>query len=692
MKASILIQAALASGSLGLIYALLTAIRISRASEGNEKMQAIAAAIRLGVNAFIKREYLAIFVAATLIYFLLMTYIGLWSAVGFVIGITCAALTAFLGALISVRANVRTADAAQQGVKRAAATAFRGSFATGALVASFSLLSVTLSYLAVKSLAPLSSLAPEEEIFRTLVGLIFGGSTVSVFARIVGGIYAKSADVGADLVSRVESYVPENDARNAAVIADSVGDHIVDNAGLSADLYETGTIALVAAMLIAGTSFGTESPWVEFPLLIGSIGVISTLFAAAGTRLTGKRPRIIAALYRGALPASLVSAGALFLGSDWFTGLSLIQPALSATAIAAVGSIGLTLTWLIIGITEYYTSKGFAPVKSIAAASESGHATNIITGLSVSMKSTALPVVAVIAAITCAYFLGGGFSASSGTGLFAVALALVAMTSQAGVIAAIGAYGPIADNAASICEIAGLSEETRNITQSLDAAGKTTKAITKGYAISASGFAALLLFSEYAHAFSTRTFDLVNPAVLLGLFIGGLLPYLFGSLLLTAVARTSGRVVKETLAQFRDIPGIWDGSTPPDYRRCVSIATHSAILLTLPPILLLIATPIAVGALVGREALGGLLIGTLVTGLLQAIALTSGGGAWDNAKQYIEGGMYGGKRSLSHIAAVTGDTVGDPCKDTVGPAIAPIIKIVAVVALLTLIWVPSQIG
>jgi K(+)-stimulated pyrophosphate-energized sodium pump len=691
MKASVLIQVALVSGSLGVVYALLNAVRISRSSEGSEKMQALAGAIRAGVNAFIKREYLAVFVVATLIYLLLLTYTGQWSAIGFIIGVISAALTAYLGAFISGRANVRTAEAAQAGLKQAAAIAFRGSFASGALVAGISLLSVTLSYLAVKSLAPLSSLSPDEETFRTLVGLMLGGSTVSVFARITGGIYAKSADVGADLVSKVETYVPENDARNAAVIADSVGDHIVDNAGLCADLYETATIALVAAMLIAGTSFGTESPWVEFPLLIGGIGVISTLFAAAGARL-GKRRLIIAALYRSALLSSLVTATALYFASDWFAGLSLIQPSLPAPIITAIGAIGLILTWLIIGITEYYTSKGFAPVKRIAAASESGHATNIIAGLSVSMKSTVLPVAAVIIAIAGAYFLGGGFAASTGTGLFAIALALVGMTSMAGVVTAIGAYGPIADNAESIAEITGLSEETRIVTQSLDAAGKTTKAIAKGYAISAAGLAALLLFIEYAHAFSLRTFDLVNPAVLSGLFIGGLLPYLFGSLLLAAVARTAGRIVEETLTQFRDIPGIWDGSTPPDYRRCISIATNSAILQTLVPILFLIATPVAVYALFEREALGGLMIGTLITGLLQAISLTSGGGAWDNAKEYIESGMFGGKRSLAHIAAVTGDTVGDPCKDTVGPAIAPIIKIIAVVSLLTLIWAPTQIS
>jgi K(+)-stimulated pyrophosphate-energized sodium pump len=690
MKASVLIQVALISGSMGLVYALLTVARISRSSEGNEKMQALASAIRAGVNAFIKREYLAIFVIATMIYLLLLTYIGIWSAIGFVIGVTSAALTAYLGALISVRANVRTADAAQRGMKQAVAIAFRGSFATGALVVSVSLLSVALSYLAVISLAPATSLAPDEETFRVLVGLIFGGSTVSVFARITGGLYAKSADVGADLVSKVETYVPENDTRNAAVIADSVGDHIVDNAGLSADLYETSTIALVAAMLIAGTSFGTGSPWVEFPLLIGSIGAISTLFGAACARL-GKRDFIIAALYRGALVSTLSAGTALYFAGDWFSSLSLIQPALSAASIAAIGTVGLGLTWLIIGITEYYTSKGFAPVKRIAAASESGHATNIIAGLSVSMKSTALPVIAAISAIAVAYFLGGGFAASTGTGLYAVSLAVVTMTSMAGVITAIGAFGPIADNAAGIAELAGLTEETRVITQSLNAAGKTTKAITKGYAISAAGLAALLLFTEYAHAFSTRTFDLVNPAVLFGLFIGGLLPYLFSALLLADVARTAGLVVKETLAQFRDIPGIWDGSAQPDYRKCIIIATNSAILQTLLPILLLIATPVAIGVLIGREALGGLVIGTLVTGLLQAISMTSGGGAWDNAKQYIEGGMFGGKRSLAHIAAVTGDTVGDPCKDTIGPAIAPIIKIVAVVALLTLIWVPAQI-
>jgi K(+)-stimulated pyrophosphate-energized sodium pump len=675
MKMSQILMFALGCGALGVIYALVTAAWVSKQPAGSEKMQEISEAVREGATAFLNREYKTVAVVAIILAALLL-YLGKWTSIGFIIGTVGSALAGYIGMMVSVKANVRTTEAAKSGLQAALTVAFKGGSVTGVMVVGLGLLGIAGFYVIAKSSAPV------DDAFHALVGLGFGCSLMSVFARIAGGIYTKAADVGADLVGKVEAGIPEDDPRNAAVIADNVGDNVGDCAGMAADLYETYTVTLVAAMLLAKTVFGAESLWVEFPLLIGGISIIASIIGTYFVRL-GKNQYIMGALYKGLAVSGILAAIAFFFASQWFLKLPGVEPAFTAMGVFTTAVIGLLLTGLIVVITEYFTSKSFDPVKHIAAASQTGHGTNVIAGLAVSMKSTAAPALVICAAIMWAYSLGGGFAGNTGNGLFAIALSAVAMLSMTGIVVAIDSYGPITDNAGGIAEMAGLPEEVRAITDPLDAVGNTTKAVTKGYAIGSAGLAALVLFAEYSRSFGTTVlFDLSNPKVIVGLFIGGLLPYYFGSLLMEAVGKAAGGVVEEVRRQFREIPGIMDYTAKPEYGKCVDIVTKSAIKQMMLPALIPVVAPIAIGLLLGKEALGGVLIGSIVTGLFQAISMTSGGGAWDNAKKFIEDGMYGGKGSEAHKSAVTGDTVGDPYKDTAGPAINPMIKVVNIVALL----------
>jgi len=676
MNASVMTTIALACGAAGVLYALITAAWVSKQSAGSEKMQAISEAIREGAEAFLKREYKTVAVVAVVLAVVLL-YLGKWTSIGFLIGVCGSAIAGYIGMMVSVKANVRTTEAAKQGLSAALSVAFKGGSVTGVMVVGLGLLGITGYYLVAKSFAPV------EEVFHALIGLGFGCSLMSVFARIAGGIYTKAADVGADLVGKVEAGIPEDDPRNAAVIADNVGDNVGDCAGMAADLYETYTVTLVAAMLLAKTVFGADSPWVEFPLLIGAISIIASIIGTYFVRL-GKNEYIMCALYKGLAVAGILAAVAFYFASQWFLKLPGLQTGgFTPMSVFTTALIGLILTGLIVMITEYFTSKSFNPVKHIAAASVTGHGTNVIAGLAVSMKSTAAPALVICGAIVWAYQLGGGFAGNPSGGLFAIALSAVAMLSMTGIVVAIDSYGPITDNAGGIAEMAELPESVRAITDPLDAVGNTTKAVTKGYAIGSAALAALVLFAEYSRSVSgSAVFDLSNPMVIVGLFIGGLLPYFYGSLLMEAVGKAAGGVVEEVRRQFRELPGIMEGTQKPEYGKCVDIVTKSAIQQMMVPALIPVVAPIIVGFGLGKEALGGMLIGAIVTGLFQAIAMTSGGGAWDNAKKFIEDGMYGGKGSDAHKAAVTGDTVGDPYKDTAGPAINPMIKVVNIVALL----------
>ncbi|MCX7794063.1 MAG: sodium-translocating pyrophosphatase [Thermodesulfovibrionales bacterium] len=676
---STILVVALLSGILGVAYALLTAQWVLKQPSGTDRMRAISDAVKEGAQAFLNREYKTVAIAGAVIFVLILVAgLGTWTAVGFLIGAAGSALAGYIGMMVTVRANVRTAEAAKGGLNAALKLAFRGGSVTGMMVVGLGIIGIAGYYLIVRAVEP-----DVEKAFHALVGLGFGCSLMSVFARIAGGIYTKAADVGADLVGKVEAGIPEDDPRNPAVIADNVGDNVGDCAGMAADLYETYTVTVVAGMLLAKTIFGAESAWVVFPLLIGAISIIASILGTFFVKL-GKSQYIMGALYKGLAASGILAAIGFYFAAQWFLG----QPGVEAGVftplkIFTTALIGLVLTWLIVMITEYFTSKSFAPVKHIAAASQTGHATNIIAGLAVSMKSTGLPVLAISGAILWAYALGGGFDGNPGSGLFAIALSAVSMLSMTGIVVSIDSYGPITDNAGGIAEMAELPKEVRAVTDPLDAVGNTTKAVTKGYAIGSAGLAALVLFAEYSRAFGeSLVFELSNPKVLVGLFIGGLLPYYFGALLMESVGKAAGGVVEEVRRQFREIKGIMEGTAKPEYGKCVDIVTKSAIKEMMIPALLPVVVPILVGFIIGKEALGGVLIGSIVTGLFQAIAMTSGGGAWDNAKKYIEDGAYGGKKSEAHKAAVTGDTVGDPYKDTAGPAINPMIKVVNIVALL----------